>query len=65
MNRYVKAAMEANENKLPKTFDEYSRMHPSDASRIPVSHVHKLIAERDNALASKESAFASKKINWD
>lgn len=61
MNKYLKEAMDNAEKVLPKTMEEYSRMHPSDANRVPFSHVEKL-KEMSNKIRSSEKVY--KPINF-
>jgi hypothetical protein len=63
-NKYVRAAME-NSSKLPKTMEEFSQMHTSEAARVPVYHIQKLRKEHNEAKASAETPFQRKKISFD
>lgn len=46
MNKYVEEIMNSTEG-LPKTFEEYQRMHPIHSRVVPMSHVQKLRDEFD------------------
>lgn len=65
MNRYVEEAMKAQQDHLPKTFEEYAKMHPANANRVPIAHVHKLREERDSASTKTQSDFVARKITWE
>lgn len=64
-NKYVKEAAENNNKHLPKTFDEFSLMHPADASRVPMAHIAKLRKEFNEKAKENLGGFADKEIKWD
>lgn len=55
MNKYLKAAMDEVDGKLPKTMEDYSRMHPAEASRVPMAHIQRL---KEESLAKKTEAVS-------
>lgn len=72
MNEYLKEAMEENNKRfLPETFQDYSKMHPSQARLVPMAHIKKLRDEYQNGKTGDmgrlkgESDFVNNPIKWD
>lgn len=72
MNKYLQEATEENNKKfLPATFLEYSRMHPSQARLVPMSHIKKLRDEYQNGKTDGmsrlkgDSDFVNNPIKWE
>jgi len=66
MNKYLKEASDKlNKSRLPETLEEFSLLHQSDASRVPMSHITRLRQEHNDKLSKKESYFINKEIKWD
>jgi len=63
MNKYLKKAMDETSNKLPKTFEEYGKMHTADARSVPFAHVQKLRNEFDQRKRNEIDSL--KPINFD
>lgn len=72
-NKYIKEAQKENQKRfMPETYEEFSNLHPSQASLIPMSHIKKL---RDKFLSEKtgdtqkksgdDNSFLNKTIDWD
>jgi hypothetical protein len=64
-NKYIREAAENNNKHLPATFEAYSLLNHSDASRVPVAHVQKLRKEFTERESSGPSDFVGNPIKWD
>lgn len=66
MNKYVKEASDKlNKSRLPETLEEFSLLHQSDASRVPMAHITRLRQEHNDRLSKRDSNFIKKDIKWD
>ena len=73
MNKYLKEASEINDKKfLPKTFQDYCNLHPSQTRQVPMSHIKKLREEFTGKLKTTQivpgresTGFTKNKMTWD